>query len=235
MPRDLFGQMTRPFEGVGARSRFTVPVSLAAHVLAVAAIVVVPLVASDALPTLHTSLSVSMVTPVVPPAPPPPRVRPRVEPSRVADANAAPTIAPDGVTKEPDWQRDGTMTANDGPGLVDGIDSSATLVPPPPPPPTPEPQQPVRVGGVIQPPTKIHDVAPIYPPIAQSTGVSGIVIISATIGTDGAVVDTAVLKAHPLLAQAALDAVRQWRFTPTRLNGEPVPVVMTVTVNFRLR
>ena len=91
-----------------------------------------------------------------------------------------------------------------------------------------------------QPPTRRSAAAryrprPIIRQIAQAAGVAGIVIVSATIGTDGAVVDTAVLKAHPLLAQAALDAVRQWRFTPTRLNGEPVPVVMTVTVNFQLR
>jgi protein TonB len=235
MPRDLFGQMTRPFEGVGARSRLTVPVSLAAHVLVVAAVVVVPLLASDALPTLRAQLAYTEIVPLVPAPPPPPRVRPPVEPPSVADVNAAPTVVPDGVTKEPEWQRDGMLTANDGPGLVDGIDTSSLVPPPPPPPPVPEPQKPVRVGGAIQPPTKIRDVAPIYPPIAQSAGVFGIVIISATIGTDGAVVDTAVLKAHPLLAQAALDAVQQWRFTPTRLNGEPVPVVMTVTVNFQLR
>jgi protein TonB len=235
MPRDLFGQMTRPFEGAGARSRLTVPVSLAAHVFAVAAIVVVPLVASDALPALHSSLSVSIVTPVVPPPPPPPRVRPAVEPPSVADVNAAPTIVPDGVAKEPDWQGDRTMLENDGPGILDGIDSSAALDPPPPPAPV-QATQPttVRAGGKIQPPAKVYDAAPIYPPIAIASRVQGTVIIEATIGVDGRVVDARVLRSEPLLDQAALQAVRQWRYTPTRLNDQPVAVIMTVTVRFQL-
>ena len=61
------------------------------------------------------------------------------------------------------------------------------------------------------------------------------VIIEATIGADGKVIDTKVLRSVPMLDQAALDAVRQWEFTPTLLNGAPVPVVMTVTVNFKLQ
>ena len=119
-------------------------------------------------------------------------------------------------------------------GLVGGIDTLDAL-PPPAPSPAPKITTPVRVGGVIAPPAKIHDVAPVYPAIAQAARVQGVVIIQATIGVDGAVVDASVLKSVPLLDQAALDAVRQWRYTPTRLNGEPVAVVMTVTVNFRLR
>ena len=59
-------------------------------------------------------------------------------------------------------------------------------------------------------------------------------IIEATIGPDGAVKDAKVLRSIPLLDQAALDAVRQWQFTPTLLNGVPVPVIMTVTVQFTL-
>ncbi len=90
----------------------------------------------------------------------------------------------------------------------------------------------VRVGGKIRAPTKIKDVKPEYPAIAQSAGVSGTVIIEATIGPDGKVMDTKVLRSVPLLDQAALDAVRKWVYTPTLLNGVPVPVVMTVTVNF---
>lgn len=235
MPRDLFGQMTRPFDGVGARSRLTVPVSLAAHVAAVAAVVVAPLVASDALPALYAPLSVSMVTPVVPPppplrraAPPPAADAPRVRP------DAAPLDAPDGITTEPDWQTDTSVAASDGPGIVDGIDSSLALVPPPPPPPPPRPTA-VRVSSGITAPTKIQDVAPAYPAIAQAAQVEGLVIIEATIGVDGQVVEARVLRSVPLLDQAALQAVRQWRYTPTRLDGSPVAVIMTVTVNFQLR
>jgi len=93
----------------------------------------------------------------------------------------------------------------------------------------------VRVGGKIKPPTKIKDVAPVYPAAAKTARVAGVVIIEATIGANGKVIDTKVLRSVPMLDQAALDAVRQWEFTPTLLNGSPVPVVMTVTVNFKLQ
>ena len=102
------------------------------------------------------------------------------------------------------------------------------------PPPSP-PLAPVRVGGTIKPPVKIYDVKPAYPPIAQSARVQGVVIIEATIGPDGRVKEAKVLRSIPLLDQAALDAVKQWQFTPTLLNGVPVPVIMTVTVNFTLQ
>ncbi len=81
----------------------------------------------------------------------------------------------------------------------------------------------------------MRDVKPVYPPIAQSARVSGVVIIEATIGADGRVKDAKVLRSIPLLDQAALDAVKQWQFTPTLLNSVPVPVIMTVTVNFTLQ
>lgn len=91
------------------------------------------------------------------------------------------------------------------------------------------------MGGNIRPPAKTRDVAPIYPAIAQSARVQGIVIIEATIGADGRVQDATVLRSIPLLDSAALTAVRQWEFSPTLLNGIPVPVIMTVTVNFTLQ
>jgi protein TonB len=91
------------------------------------------------------------------------------------------------------------------------------------------------VGGNIRTPTKVKDVKPQYPPIAQSARVQGVVIIEATIGANGKVQEAKVLRSIPLLDAAALEAVRQWEFTPTTLNGQPVPVIMTVTVNFTLQ
>jgi TonB family protein len=90
----------------------------------------------------------------------------------------------------------------------------------------------VRVGGRVKAPTKIKDVAPVYPAIARSAHVSGVVTIEATIGPEGKVIDAKVVRSIPMLDQAALDAVRQWEYTPTLLNGEPVPVLVTVTINF---
>jgi TonB family protein len=92
----------------------------------------------------------------------------------------------------------------------------------------------VRVGGNILPPTKVKDVAPVYPPIAQTARVQGVVILESLIGADGRVQDARILRSIPLLDQAALDAVKQWEFTPTMLNGQPAPVIMTITVQFTL-
>jgi len=90
----------------------------------------------------------------------------------------------------------------------------------------------VRVGGKIRPPKKTKDVMPVYPAIAKNAHVKGVVVIEATVGTDGKVADARVLRSVPMLDQAALGAVEQWEYTPTMLNGAAVPVVMTVTVNF---
>jgi len=91
---------------------------------------------------------------------------------------------------------------------------------------------PLRIGGQIKAPNKIKDVKPVYPAIAQSARVAGVVTIEATIGPDGKVIDAKVVRSIPLLDQAALDAVRQWEYTPTLLNGMPVSVLVTVTINF---
>jgi TonB family protein len=96
------------------------------------------------------------------------------------------------------------------------------------------PADPVRVGGNIPPPQKIKNVQPVYPREAQEARATGVVIIEATIGEDGKVRDAVVKQSIPLLDKAALDAVRQWEFTPTLVNGKAVPVIMTVTVNFSL-
>jgi TonB family protein len=93
----------------------------------------------------------------------------------------------------------------------------------------------LRVGGNIAPPKKTKDVPPEYPAAARSARVQGVVILEATIDGAGNVEDVKVLRSVPLLDQAAIDAVKQWQYTPTLLNGQPVSVVMTVTVNFSLR
>jgi len=92
----------------------------------------------------------------------------------------------------------------------------------------------LRVGGVIAPPTKIVNVAPIYPQEAQDAKVQGVVVIETVIDEAGAVKEAWILKSVPLLDEPALEAVRQWRYQPTLMNGVPRPVRMTVTVNFTL-
>ena len=116
-------------------------------------------------------------------------------------------------------------------GVVGGIVGGLLRAPPPPPPPT----EPVRVGGNISAPVKTKNVDPRYPEVARAARVSGVVILEAVIGPDGRVTDVKVLRSVPLLDDAAVLAVQQWEYTPTLLNGVPVPVIMTVTVNFQLR
>jgi protein TonB len=129
-------------------------------------------------------------------------------------------------------------------GVVPGSSRPGQLppqtVPPPPPPPPPPPQDATadhvyRVGAGVRAPVKVKDVRPVYPEEARAAGVSGIVILETHIAKDGTVVDVRVLRSIPLLDAAALEAVRQWRFAPTLLNGEPIEVIMTVTVNFVTR
>jgi TonB family protein len=91
---------------------------------------------------------------------------------------------------------------------------------------------PLRVGGQVRPPVRIKEVPPVYPAIAKSAQVQGDVVIEATIDEAGKVADARVVKSIPMLDQAALDAVRQWEYQPSLLNGVPTPVVMTVTIKF---
>jgi protein TonB len=145
-----------------------------------------------------------------------------------------------------------TVTFNFRPDAEPTMTQDSSFRPPPPPPPpggvragvvggvvgapgnaTPG-TMPVRVGGQIRQPTQVRRVSPVYPPDARAAGVQGVVILEAVIDVDGRVSDARVLRSIPLLDQAAIDAVRQWEYTPTLLNGIPVPVIMTVTVQFAL-
>ena len=116
-------------------------------------------------------------------------------------------------------------------GAVDGVVSRDFASSPPPPP----PPAPVRVGGNVEQPRRTNYVAPTYPPVARRARVEGVVILEAVIGADGHVTSVKVLRSVPLLDDAAVSAVEQWVYSPTLLNGLPVPVIMTVTVRFALQ
>jgi len=112
-------------------------------------------------------------------------------------------------------------------GVVGGLPSSPALAPPPP--------RPVRVGGHVKEPRKDHHVDPVYPRLAADTRIQGVIILEAVIDETGQVRDASVLRGIPLLDQAALEAVRQWRYTPTLVDGVPMPIVLVITVTFELR
>jgi protein TonB len=150
-----------------------------------------------------------------------------------ANREAAPVEAPPEIGRESGLIAEPEQPGIGTPGVIEGLGSAALIEPAPPPLP-PLPVKPVRVSSLTA-PARIKDVLPVYPPMAQSAHVEGDVIIEATIGTDGKVQNARVLRSVPLLDQAAVAAVRAWEYTPTLLGGEPVPVIMTVTVRFRLR
>ena len=96
--------------------------------------------------------------------------------------------------------------------------------------------EPFRIGDGIRAPAKVVDVQPVYPPEAQEARVQGVVILEVTLTRTGAVSDVEVMRsAGPALDEAAMAAVRQWRYEPTLVDGEPVSILLTVTVNFMLR
>jgi protein TonB len=218
---------------LGTKQWYSVPLSILVHSVVVAAVVVVPLMAADVLPAPPTMMLFVTVVPPPPPSPPPAPPSQRVQaPKAEMNSSAAPVEPPPDIKPE-------LPTAFKSP-IVDSVvgagnDIIGVSEPPPPPPPPAPPSVPVRVGGVVRQPTRVKFVAPMYPAIAQSARVQGIVIIEATIGANGRVEDARVLRSLQLLDAAALEAVRQWEYTPTLLNGVPVPVIMTVTVTFTLQ
>jgi TonB family protein len=92
----------------------------------------------------------------------------------------------------------------------------------------------VRVGGLVKPPAPLYTPKPAYPVLAQRARVEGVVHLETVIATDGTVKSIRLIGGHALLAQAAIAAVREWRYTPPTLNGEPVEMEMVVDVHFTL-
>ena len=232
MPRDLFGNVTRPSISIGNRKWYTVPVSLLSHAIVIAAIVIVPILAAPLMPGVLDNTRLVRIVDLVPPAPPPPPVIRDSKPKPVVDQPGPPIDAPRGFTKEPETIPDRPVSVV---GVINGdVDVDRDLVPLPVAAKPETAQKPVQVGGTIRQPVKLRGADPVYPPIAQSARVQGIVIIEATLTPDGRVANARILRSVPLLDQAALDAVRTWEYTPTMLNGVAVPVIMTVTVTFTL-
>jgi periplasmic protein TonB len=225
------------------KQSYTLPVSIAIHVLVLMLVLVVPLMTSEELPEPSSAVRAFFVEPAAPPPPPPPppppapkaATQPKVEPRPVpqdAPKFTAPVEVPEEIKPEEgiDLGVEGGVPGGVEGGVPGGVVGGVVGGLPDAPPPT----QAVRVGGQIKEPKKLKDVKPVYPDIAKQARVQGVVILECTISPQGKVTDVKVLRGIPLLDSAAIDAVKQWVYTPTLLNGVPVPVIMTVTVNFRL-
>jgi periplasmic protein TonB len=223
------------------KQSLTLPISLTLHTVALALVLIVPLLTSEELPEPSAAVRAFFVEPAAPPPPPPPppppapkaAITPKVQPKMVEEPKfTAPIEVPEEVTPEEGLDlgiEGGVAGGVEGGvpgGVVGGVVGGLPDAPPPP--------QAVRVGGNIKEPKKLKNTAPTYPDIAKQARVQGVVILECTISPQGKVTDVKVLRGIPLLDAAAIDAVKQWVYTPTLLNGVPVPVIMTVTVNFRL-
>jgi protein TonB len=218
-------------------------------------LIVLPLLyTSDRLPTVPVMMAFVAVPAAPPPPPPPP---PPSAPAKSlanaqrtravavsANANAAPIEAPAEIKPElPSLEHaggqeggvEGGIEGGVAGGIVSGLVTDATPLPPPPPPPPPPPQQPVRIGGKVVAPALLTRIEPDYPALAVAAHLEGMVILEATVGTDGRVTDVRILRSRGFLDKAAINAVQQWRYAPLTLNGVPTPFVLTVTLNFALK
>ncbi|GAC1635933.1 MAG: hypothetical protein NVS9B14_13830 [Candidatus Acidiferrum sp.] len=225
---------------------WTVVLSMIVQLTFLGILVLIPLIYTEALP--KGMLSTMLVAPPPPPPPPPPPVKTeivRVKPQVHLMQNnqlIAPKVIPKELKQikeeaEPDPSAMGMTGGVPGGvaggsmgGVLGGVIGGAGGAPPPPKP----TQTRIRQGGAVTAASLINKVQPVYPPLARQTRVNGTVRLHAIISKDGSVQQLEVLSGHPLLVQAALDAVRQWRYRPTLLNGEPVEVDTTIDVIFSL-
>jgi protein TonB len=224
--------------------RWTIFVSLAFQTLFVAILILIPLIYTEALP--KTMMATMLTAPPPPPPPPPPpaatpvvHVKPQVH---LMDAGklVQPKVIPKDVKiiKEdaPDVNAGmtggvpGGVAGGSMGGVIGGVIGGMGTAPPPPKP----VQQRIRQGGSVQAALLVNKVQPVYPPLARQTRISGTVRLHAIIAKNGSVEQLEVLSGHPLLVRAAMDAVQQWKYKPTLLNGEPVEVDTTIDVIFSL-
>ena len=239
MPQEFLRDVLRTGDASGrARRRLSVlPVSIAVHAVAVVGFVMSPYLTGVDPPAIaaRTAEWIPIAMPT-PPSPPPPATTSAVPPR----ANLAPTRAPDMLpTREDPAPSPATpgvpggenLGVASGPPLLSAANVSA---PTPLPAPPPEPPKVVRVGGKIKEPRKLVHVPPLYPQHAQLARVQGTVTLEALLDATGKVESVTVLSSVPLLDEAAVRAVKQWRYSPTELNGVPVPVLMTIFVRFSL-
>lgn len=209
--------------------------SVAVQLTLLAALIAVPILSPAALPKLLSIVPVPVYRPpVVVQAAAPSRPQPLTQPSYIPRVTSRPTFLVTRTT--PDLRNaeigapDVLSAAPEQPGIF-ALSNQATL----PAPPREEPQRRLQVGSGVMEGMLIRRIEPTYPVVARTAGISGRVVLSATIARDGSIQSLHVVSGNRLLADAAIVAVRQWRYKPTLLNGQPVEVQTQITVNFVLQ
>jgi protein TonB len=219
-------------------------VSIAAQTtLAAAVIGATLLVVTTPVPREAMMMAFVAAPPPPPPPPPPPKAP---EPAQTASkpeptaGTAAPVEPPREIAPEApptDFDDEGMADLEGVPGgVVGGVAGGLEplMPPPPPPPPPPAPRGPIRVGGQIKEPALIYRVEPVYPGVAVSANLQGTVILEAIVDEEGRVESVKVLRSLNILDRPAIDAVKQWRYSPVLLNGRPEKFILTVAITFRL-
>jgi protein TonB len=236
---------------------WTVMVSFAGQIILITVAVILPLIYTEVLPST-TLQSFLVAPPPPPPPPPPPAAAPAVKVVKVIPRqfDAGRLMAPKSVPREIATIREdelpppssgvggvvGGVAGGVGGGAVGGVLGGiiggipTAAPPPPPPPPVKKDAAPIRikVGGNVQGAMILKKTPPLYPQLAKSARVSGVVHLAAIISKEGTIQELHSLGGPALLIQAAMDAVKQWVYRPTMLNGEPVQVETTIDVNFTL-
>jgi protein TonB len=247
-------------DGVGKTNKsWTVMVSFIGQIVLIVVAVILPLIYTDVLPST-TLQSFLVAPPPPPPPPPPPAAAPPVKVVKVIPRqfDAGKLMAPKSVPKDIAVIKEDELPppASGVAGVVGGVAGGSvggsvggvlggiigavpTAAPPPPPPPPPPakkeaPITRIKVGGNVQGAMILKKIAPVYPQLAKSARVSGVVHLSAVIAKDGTIQELKVINGPALLITAAVDAVKQWVYRPTMLNGEAVQVETTIDVNFTL-
>jgi periplasmic protein TonB len=225
---------------------WTVAVSALVQAAIVGVMILIPLLVTEALPKQMLTTFLTAPAPPPPPPPPAPAVKIVKPVARLIQSGklVAPTVIPKKVNiiKEEEMPPDvgavgvvggvpGGMPGGTAGGVLGGILGGTGGGPPPPPKAIPSR---IRVGGNVEQAALIHQVLPQYPQIAKTAHISGTVILHAIIAKDGTVQELQYISGPPLLMRTAMDAVRQWRYKPTLLNGEPVEVDTTISVVFTL-
>ena len=240
------------------KKTWTVLVAFVAQSILMIVAVILPMIYFDVLPkTVMTSFLVAPPPPPPPPPPPQPQAAVKIVKVIPRQFDAGRLMAPKSVPKEIATIKEeelppssagvggvvggvpGGVAGGTPGGVLGGIIGSvpsAALPPPPPPPPAPKAVTPKRItiGGNVQQAKLVRQPKPVYPPLAKQARISGVVHLAAIISKDGTIQDLKVISGHPLLIPSALEAVKQWVYQPTLLNGEPVEVSTQIDVNFTL-
>jgi len=223
---------------------WAVTLSVVVQTLILLVLILIPLIYTQALP--KAMLSTLLIAPPPPPPPPPP---PQAAPVKVIKPVArlltqgklmAPRAIPKDVAvfKEAELPPEppagsGVIGGLGGGDILGGLGGGSSAGAPPPPPPKAT-QTRIKLGGQVQAAKIVAQPQPLYPALARQARIQGNVVLHAIIDKDGRVGQLEVVSGHPLLVQSALDAVKQWRYQPTQLNGDPVEVDTTITVSFVL-